>query len=370
MLKLIQWWFGQFTLHGGGKGGGSAAAPPPPDYRGAAIEQAAASKELATGQTWANRPTLNTPWGQMTWQAAAGVDPSTGLPITQWTGNVNLTPEQQAALDAQQRIQAGRSGAAETLLGQATGAFGQEFNWAGLPAAPGSIQAAQQGAYQTLSQMLQPGRQQQEAGLEAKLANMGLPRGSEAWNREKAKLQSDWAQQDKSMMAQALAEGRADVGAQAQLRQQAIAEEAQRRGMSLNELNALLTGQQVSMPQMPSFMGASAGQAPNLLGAAQAQGQYGLNAANQNLAAQASGPDIGSLVGTVGGIAAAAMLSDVRLKSGLRALGRGARGLTMYAYRIGGREEIGVLAQEVAMVAPHLVVVTSSGHLAVCYGGL
>jgi hypothetical protein len=369
MLKLIHWWFAAFTLHGGGKGGGGAA-PPAPDYRGAAVEQAAASKELATGQTWANRPNLNTPWGQQTWTAAAGVDPSTGLPVTNWTSNINLTPEGQAALDAQQRITAGRSGAAETLLGQATGAFGKEFDWAGMPKVPGSIDEAQKGAYGTMSQMLQPGRQQQEAGLETKLANMGLPRGSEAWNREKAKLQGDWAQQDKSMMAQALAEGRADVGAQAQLRQQAIAEEAQRRGMSLNELNALLTGQQVSMPQMPSFMGASAGQAPNLLGAAQAQGQYGLGAASQNLAAQGSGPDIGSLVGSVGGIAAMAMMSDVRLKSNLRALGPGPRGLTVYAYEIDGREEIGVLAQEVAMRAPHLVVVTPGGHLAVCYGGL
>jgi hypothetical protein len=56
---------------------------------------------------------------------------------------------------------------------------------------------------------------------------------------------------------------------QNQLRQQAIAEEAQRRGMSLNEMNALLSGQQVSMPTMPSFMGASRAETPNILGATQ-----------------------------------------------------------------------------------------------------
>jgi hypothetical protein len=40
---------------------------------------------------------------------------------------------------------------------------------------------------------------------------------------------------------------------QNQNRQQAIAEQALQRGMSLNEMNALLTGTQVGMPSMPSF---------------------------------------------------------------------------------------------------------------------
>lgn len=56
---------------------------------------------------------------------------------------------------------------------------------------------------------------------------------------------------------------------QNQLRQQAIAEQAQRRGMSLNEMNALLNGQQVAMPQMPSFNTAGRAETPNLLGATQ-----------------------------------------------------------------------------------------------------
>ena len=54
-----------------------------------------------------------------------------------------------------------------------------------------------------------------------------------------------------------------------QNRQQYIAEEAQRRNMPLNEMNALLSGQQVGMPSMPSFQTAGVGETPNLLGAAQ-----------------------------------------------------------------------------------------------------
>ena len=77
---------------------------------------------------------------------------------------------------------------------------------------------------------------------------------------------------------------------QDQARQQAIAEEAQRRGMSLNELKrAPDTAQQVGMPQMPTFTGRGRAGDASSLGEAQAQGQ-----ANQ---ADSGGSGIGTLLG-------------------------------------------------------------------------
>ena len=78
---------------------------------------------------------------------------------------------------------------------------------------------------------------------------------------------------------------------QSQLRQQQIAEEMQRRGFSLNEVNALLTGQQVGMPTMPSFNTANRGETPQLNQAAQNTYQAGLDSANSQNAF------MGSLVG-------------------------------------------------------------------------
>jgi len=78
---------------------------------------------------------------------------------------------------------------------------------------------------------------------------------------------------------------------QSQLRQQQIAEEMQRRGFSLNEVNALLTGQQVGMPSMPSFNTANRGETPQLNQAAQNTYQAGLDSANSQNAF------MGSLVG-------------------------------------------------------------------------
>tara|TARA_R110002167_G_scaffold41874_2_gene127748 strand:- start:4912 stop:5976 length:1065 start_codon:yes stop_codon:yes gene_type:complete len=69
------------------------------------------------------------------------------------------------------------------------------------------------------------------------------------------------------------------------IRQQQMTEEMQQRGYSLNEINALLSGQQVSSPQMPSFVAAGSAQpAPVYQGAVdqgnfnQANSQQGIDA--------------------------------------------------------------------------------------------
>ena len=310
------WW--DSVLHGGGGKG----APAAPDYLSAALGQSQASKELATQNTWANRPTVNTPWGSQTWGTGTTTDPSTGQQVTTWNQNINLSPDQQAALDSQQAIQQGRSGAAQQLLGQATSATATPFDYSKMPGAPtqaaqgGDIAGAQQNAYSQMSQMLQPQRQQQQEQLDTRLANMGLPMGSEAGNRAGQQLQSQWTQEDKNLLGQAMQQGQseqaqqygqqaASINQQQQLRNSAIAEEAQRRGMPLNELNALLTGQQVGMPQMPSFAPATQGQTPDLLGAAQSGGQYGLGATQLN---QNAGNQYGQLAGTAASLGMTAMM--------------------------------------------------------------
>lgn len=67
---------------------------------------------------------------------------------------------------------------------------------------------------------------------------------------------------------------------QNQLRQQAIAEQQLQRAMPLNEMNALLTGQQVSMPQMPGFNSSGRAETPQLLNAANMGYQAQMDAYN------------------------------------------------------------------------------------------
>jgi hypothetical protein len=380
-----------------GKGGG---APPAPDYTGAAQASSAASQELATQNTWANRPNQNTPWGSQYWTAEAGFDPATGQKITNWTQNQTLDPALQSALSDQLAIQGGRSDLANQMIGRVASDYSQPFNWGGAPGMAQTPNAQMTGAtgqqgyvpqYQLdtgrvgqttyaagepafsdqrnrIENMafnrMAPVHQQQQEALNTQLVNQGITPGSQAYNAEQMRLSQQQAGERYNAMefggseqqrmnqqmlgqqqqafgqagqiqqlqnaalmsqfgqglqggqftnqamqnlynqnlganAQNFGQQAQQFGMQNQARQQYLAEEAMRRGMSLNELNALMTGQQVQAPNMPGFNTATMGQAPNLLGAAQAQGQYGLGAAQ--LGQQASNNlwgGIGQLAGT------------------------------------------------------------------------
>lgn len=155
----------------------------------------------------------------------------------------------------------------------------------------------------------------------------------------------------------------------ARQRQQAISEEQLRRAMPLNEMNALLTGQQVGMPQMPSFVAGGRAETPDLMGAMDKQYQASLAQSN----AKNAGMD--SMLGSMAGLAGQAMpfmFSDRRLKTDIRRVGEVQPGIGMYEYRFCGSTDrhVGVIAQEVAQVRPDLVREHASGFLQVNYGGL
>ena len=148
------------------------------------------------------------------------------------------------------------------------------------------------------------------------------------------------------------------------LRQQSIAEEQQRRGFSLNEMNAILNGQQVNMPGMPAFQGAQRSEAVQYNQAAQNQYQASMDAYNAKQAqTQSMMGGLTSMAGT------AMMFSDRRLKRNVRKIGVLARhGVNLYAYDyIWGEPGVGVMADEVAHI-PDAVVRHPSGFDMVNYG--
>ena len=163
---------------------------------------------------------------------------------------------------------------------------------------------------------------------------------------------------------------------QNQLRNQAIAEELQRRNMGLNEMNSLLTGQQVQMPQMPNFNAAGAAQPVQYLPAAGMQYQSALDAYNaQNMGSNSMMSGMGNLFGAALGAYAsnpsAFSFSDKRLKKILEKVGKiGEFNLYRFKYLGSDQEEIGVIAQEVKKLRPDLVKEHANGYLMVNYAGL
>lgn len=543
--------------------GGKGSAPPAPDYLGAANTQAAASKELTNIQNFANRPTINTPFGSQSWNTSATVDPATGQTVTSWTQNNTLAPGLQSALNAQIGLQNDRSQLASGFMDRVSDEYSRPFDYANLPQmaeanpvqglqtrttdyTPGlqtginsranqvvggfnfagpqmsmapmtegmarglGTESLQRGlatgdnpalpqfdsSYRDnvanqLMQRMQPVHNYQQQQLETRLANQGFTQGSEAYNRALTELQQRQAnerfnaldqagneaqrlygmqmgarqqafnedvgagnfanqaagqafgqnlqagqfqnqaanqafnqtlgafnfgnnaqqQAYNQLMGQAnlanqaagqqfnqdlqgrqfqnqalgqasaldLARMQAQNQAQAQqfalnqqfadarnrLRQQAIAEQMQRRGMSLNEMNALLSGQQVNMPNMPSFAAAQRSETPNILGATQMGYDAALGAYNAQQAGFGNLLNAGAQLGS-----AAFMFSDRRLKSNLKRVGTHSIGVGIYDYTMMGMPQRGVIAQEVERVRPDLVKRHANGYLMVNYGGL
>lgn len=543
--------------------GGKGSTPAPPDYTGAATTQANASKENINTQNFANRPTINTPWGTQSWDTSATTDPATGQAVTSWTQNTTLAPALQQALDSQVGLQQGRSDLAGGFMQRVSDAYGQPFNWNSMPqlttaGQPGQVQGSTtdytpglqsnvqsnsgnlmngfsfggpqmgvgnmmggmsygtgqtgiQGQLNTsgnpalpqfdsgyrdqvansLMQRMVPVQERQQSQLDTRLANQGFTQGSQAYKqaldelgqRQSAErynaldtagneaqrlynMQMGTAQQafNQSVTGgqfanqaagqqfqQGLAAnqfqnqavnqaynqnlGAANFGNQAQqqyynqmmgqanlnnsanqqgfnqnlqssqfnnaalgqansmdqsrqnsynqglqqqqgmnqsyaaqmnqARQQAIAEQMQQRGMSLNEMNALLSGQQVGMPQMPSFNSSNVSQTPDLMGAM----NNNYNAQMQAYNAQQQGS--ANLFGGLTGLASTAMMfSDKRLKRRIRRVGTHPLGVGIYDYEMFGYPQTGVLAQELQKVRPDLVERHASGFLMVNYGAL
>lgn len=358
--RLLHW----ATCLQGGKGG----PPPAPDYRGAAAEQGQASIENLNQQNWANRPEQITPWGRTSWDTAAATDPSTGQAVTKWTQRQTLDPQAQQALNEQLGMQSGRSQLAGEQMGRAREEVAKPFNWGGMPAAPGSMEQAQKEAYGRAQRFQEPEVKIAREGLDQRLANQGITMGSDAYATEHRRLEDQLSRQSEQNLQGSFAEGRAQGGFQAQLRQQGIAEEAQRRGISINEMNAIISGQQVANPQMPGFSQAGVAAAPNYLGAAQSEGNYNMGANQQKQAgSQALWGDVASAAGTGAMLFA---MSDERLKWNIRRIGTHHLGVGIYEYDAAWGHEVGVIAQEVQKVRPDLVARHSTGFLMVNYGGL
>lgn len=267
----------------------SFGAQKSPDYKGAAEAQGQSSIDAINAQTTANRPNMYTPWGNMQWENNDG----------QWTGRLNLSPESQAAFDSQQRIQMNQSGLAEDLQGRAADALGKPMDWSGFQQIGGGEATRDRvtgAVYDQMMSRINPEFKQREDASYARLLAEGIDPRGEAAGFENDRLSRGYNDAQQGALRGAITMG----GQEAQrdwtmdmgTRQQQITEALQQRSQPLNEMQAVLTGQQVQQPTMPTFSQAGAAQPTPYLGAAQMQGQYNLagqQQTNQMLASVVGG---------------------------------------------------------------------------------
>lgn len=271
-------------------------------------------------------------------------------------------------------VQTGRSQAAEEMLGRATDSLGAPIDYSGISAGgdrlEGNADEWRQKGQDAALAFQQPLQEKRRAGLESQLANMGLTRGSAAWNSEMQRL----SDQDARDQLQVFDSGRQEAAFgldssirggnyNTALRQQEMAEMMAQRQAPLNELNALLTGQQVANPAMPNFSQSGQAQTPQYLSAAGQQYQSGLDAYNADSANTTS-----TLAG-LGTVASMFFMSDRRLKTDFELITTLKSGIKLWRYRWIGtkRREVGVVAQEVMAIKPHAVRLGADGFYRVNY---
>jgi hypothetical protein len=341
--------------------GPAPSAPAAPDYAGAAQATASGNLDAARAATAANRVNQVTPYGNLDY-TISGQDPY-GNPT--WTAKTSLSDVGQQLLNNQNNASLGLGSTINSALGQVQNTMGQQFN-PNLPSTGMNPGQSYQDAYM---QRLAPQLEQSRESNTAALANQGIVPGTKAYDN----AMRQQAMKENDLLLGATTQG---FGVGQQANQQAYNQALTNYNLPLNTLSALRSGSQV---QNPSFVN-SAQQATtggaDLLGAA----QMGYNAQMGNFnAGQAAQQGLNSgLMGLGGTLGAAAIMSDIRTKEHIKAIGWLPNGLPVYEYEYkpewkdeaGHGKFIGVMAQEVEMVKPEAVFTRPDGYKMVNYGVL
>lgn len=347
---------------------GKPKAPEPPDPKETSAASTGTSVSTAIANTMLGNVNQVGPTGSLSYDRTGSydfTDPYTGhtYNLPTFTATTSLSPEQQQIFDQSQSAQLGLAQVANQQTGRLRDLLSRDFTPEGLPdrgTVPVADQATRQRIEQALMDRLNPQIDRDRQAMETRLANQGLTAGSRAYGASQddfsrgvndARLGAILAGGDEMARQYGLEMGA--FNAQNDLRAQALQEQMAMRNQPINEITALLSGSQVSMPNFrqnqPSAIPTTDNAGLINQNYQQRYGNYQQQLGNWN----------SGLGGLFGLGAAAITASDRRLKRDIRAVGN--RGpLTLYEYRYLWDEPCtvrrGYMAQEVARVVPQAVV--------------
>lgn len=258
----------------------SPSPPSPPDYAGAAIAQGAANKETAVASSRLNNPNVVNPYGTQTWQEGATEDSRPTLTQT-------FSPEQQALYEQSMQTKGLLGGLGTQGAEALQGVIGQNLDFSGAPAAPGSAEATRQGAYDAIMSRVNEDTTGQRDQRNSDLIAAGIRPGTKAYDDAQNLISRQYNDARQQAILAAGQEGQRDFTMDTQARKDAIAEILAQRQTPLNEINALMSGSQVTNPFAVPGAAQNSNIAPApLFGAAQAQGQADMDAFSAQSAGQ------------------------------------------------------------------------------------
>lgn len=280
-----------------------------------------------------------TPWGSLSHQQTGtqtiiGAD---GKPLTvpQYTATTTLSPEQQAIFNESQAAQANLAGLASEQSSFMREYLGEPFEF--------DNQSAADWAYDLGASRLDPRFAQAREAERARLLNSGIREGSAAWDAAMGRVGQD----ENDAYNQLMLQGRG----------QAFQEALAGRNQPINELTALLSGSQVSMPNFINT--------PQVgVGGVDYTGLVNQKYQSEMASHQAG---MGGLFGLGSALIGAIPFSDERLKENIKRVGETESGVPVYTYSYkgdpSGSVQMGVMAQDV----PEARVMDPSGFYRVDY---
>ena len=234
--------------------GPAPSAPAAPDYTQAAQQTAQGNLDMARTATAANRVNQVTPYGNLDY-SITGQD-SYGNPT--WTATTSLSDIGQQLLNNQNQASLGLGGTINAALGRTQEMMGEGFN----PNLPQVGINAGQNYQDAYMERLRPQIEQGREALDVKLANQGIPVGSEAYRR----AQMAQSQRENDLLLGATTQG---FGTGLQANQQAYNQAMTNYNMPLNTLSALRSGSQVQNPTFVNSAQQATTSGADILGATQ-----------------------------------------------------------------------------------------------------
>jgi hypothetical protein len=306
-------------------------------------------------------------YGQSEGREFTALPGATGL---QPTITQTLSPEQQKLMDQQNTIKGLLGNLGIQGADALRGVVGKNLDLSGLPGAPGSADATRNKVYEAMMGRIGEDDARRRDDLNSNMVAAGHRLGSKAYDNQMNLQDRSYNDARQQAVLASGQEAQRDFGMDMQRRTQGISELLAQRQTPLNEINALMSGSQVTNPFAQAGVGGLNAQGAPLMQGAQLGSQYSTDL--YNLAASQSGSINQGLfgLGSAGLMAAGVAMSDRRLKRNIQRIGTHPSGIGWYEYDIFDRHEQGVMADEVETVMPEAVLVHPSGYKMVDYGRL
>lgn len=306
------------------------STPSPPDPVETAQAQGQANREAAIASSIVNNMNEVSPYGNVNYSLSGYESDGAGNQVPRYTRTVELTPEQQTMLNQQNELGIDLNDLA----------IGQVNRLEGVLDTPVDLSTTEQArvdAQEALLSRLEPQFDRDRSQMESSLVNRGLVPGTEAYNSAMDELNRTKT----DARFQAVLHGGAEQAHQAGLK---LAE----RNQPINEVSALMSGGQVTVPQF------SAPYQQGIEPAPVADSIWNAYNAEANSASAMNSGLFGLGSTLAGGLF---MLSDKRTKTDIKKVGKTQDGTNIYTYRYKGRPEtqMGVMAQEVEKSNPDAV---------------